>query len=333
MNTARKTGKEFYNAAMGIRGEVCAAFRRGSEDERMKLGPVIANICPESFRKIRTEDLLEGTCNQGSDCPFKKELWRELERRFAELPAGNRETLPVKIRDVILGEKPAFLCTVLEDSAEKASEAAKKAASVGATCLELRLDKLGGVEEVREAVSKIDFPKLAVCRPPKYDGFFKGTEAERAEWLLAAIESGADAVDVEAMMAPELREKVVAAARKKGVPVVICYENFHETPKKEILLGILKWEEAMGADIAKFAVKANSYEDMLAVLETILEAKKQLKIPFIAIAMGEYGKPSRALGPVLGSAGTYCCVERGKEGAPGQMTVKKTRNLIEMLTR
>lgn len=96
MNATRKTGKEFYDAAMGIRGEVCAAFRRGSEDERMKLGPLIANICPESFRKLRTEDLLAGTCNPDSECPFKKGLWQELGRRFAELPEGSCGNKEVK---------------------------------------------------------------------------------------------------------------------------------------------------------------------------------------------------------------------------------------------
>lgn len=45
--------------------------------------------------------------------------------------------------------------------------------------------------------------------------------------------------------------------------------------------------------------------------------------------MTEMGKYTRIIGPILGSYLTYAAVN--KETAPGQLTIKETRNLIEKL--
>lgn len=70
---------------------------------------------------------------------------------------------------------------------------------------------------------------------------------------------------------------------------------------------------------------------MLTVLHVVLEAKKVLDVPFVAIAMGKFGGASRPLACVMGSSMTYCAWLRGKEGAPGQLPVKETREIINLL--
>jgi 3-dehydroquinate dehydratase type I len=238
----------------------------------------------------------------------------------------------VKIKNLEIRENPVLLCTVLEEDVESTVKNAKKAFENGADCIELRIDKLRENSMIKEVIKKIKEPKLLVCRPKDWDGFFNGTEEERIERLLIAIDKGADAVDIELKTPDILRKKVIKKAREKGIPVLIAYENFEKTPSNEELLNILKEEQKLGADIAKFAVIAKSYSDMLRVLQVILEAKKILKIPFVVIAMGKYGSASRPLSCVLGSSMTYCAVEKGKEGAPGQLPVKDTRNIIKNLT-
>jgi len=238
----------------------------------------------------------------------------------------------VKIGNLIIGEKPVLLCTVVEEDIESTIKSAKKAFENGADCIELRTDKLKDSSMIKEVIKKIKGPKLLVCRPKDWDGFFEGTEEKRVERLLIAINNGADAIDVELKTRPELREKVIKKAKQKGIPVLIAYENFEKTSSNEELLNILKEEQKLDADIAKFAVIAKNHGDMIRVLQVVLEAKKILDIPFVAIAMGKFGSASRPLACVLGASMAYCAVERGKEGAPGQLPVKDTRMIIELLS-
>ncbi len=238
----------------------------------------------------------------------------------------------VKINDLEIGTKPILLCTVLEEDVESTVKSAKKSFENGADCIELRIDKLKDNSMIKEVIKKIEGPKLLVCRPKDWDGFFEGTEEDRIERLLIAIDNGADAVDVELKTPPVLREKVIKKAKQKKIPVLIAYENFEKTPSNKELLNILKEEQKLGADIAKFAVIAKNYSDMIRVLQVVLEAKKILDIPFVAIAMGKFGSASRPLSCVLGSSMTYCAAEKGKEGAPGQLQIKDTRMIIELLS-
>ena len=238
----------------------------------------------------------------------------------------------VKINNLIVGEKPALLCTVVEKQVQEMLIGVSESMNAGADCIELRIDMLENNLLVKELVPKVTVPKLVVCRPIHLDGFFNGTEEERIERLLLGLDNGADAIDIELTTEPKLRQKVINAVKAKGVPLLICYENFDETPSKEKLLQILKEEVSLGADIAKFAVTANNFEDMVTVLQTVLDAKKVLDVPFIAIAMGKYGSASRPLACVMGSSMTYCARIRGKEGAPGQLPVKETRDIIDILS-
>jgi 3-dehydroquinate dehydratase-1 len=238
----------------------------------------------------------------------------------------------VKFGNLSIGNKPVLLCTVLEEDLESSIKSANIAIENRADCLELRIDKLKNKSMIKDVIQKINFPKLVVCRPKDWDGFFEGSEEERIEWLLEALDYNPEAIDIELKTEDSLRRKVIEKAKKYNIPVLIVYENFKSTPSKQELLGILEKEIELGADIAKFAVLANSYEDLVTVLDTINEAKRTINVPFVAIAMGKYGSISRALGPIMGTAMTYCASRKGLEGAPGQLPVKETRDIINILS-
>jgi 3-dehydroquinate dehydratase I len=238
----------------------------------------------------------------------------------------------VRIGDLVLGNGPAYCVTVLEDTAPAALEAAEAAMQAGAHCLELRLDKLKNLNEVEVLVHGVRTPAIAVCRPPRWDGFFEGSERQRVERLHRAIEAGVPAVDVDLVTPPALRRKVIHAARSRGTTVMVSYENFQRTPPAGHLLKTLRREKALGADIAKLAVMATSYRDALTILEVTLKAKRSLGIPFVAIAMGAYGSSSRPLALVFGAAMTYGCTAKGKEGAPGQLPISEVRQIVEKLS-
>jgi 3-dehydroquinate dehydratase-1 len=237
----------------------------------------------------------------------------------------------VRIGDLVLGKQPVYCVTVLESTATAAAAAATAAMQAGADCLELRLDKLKDLSEVGALVRAVRSPAIGVCRRPKWDGFFEGSERERVSRLFKAIEEGIPAVDVDLITPPALRRDVIRAAKARGTTVMISYENFQRTPSAARLLRTLREEKALGAEIGKFAVMATSYRDVLTVLDVTIEARRRLGIPFVAIAMGAWGSSSRPVGLLFGAAMTYGCTAKGKEGAPGQLPVAEVRQIVESL--
>ena len=184
---------------------------------------------------------------------------------------------------------------------------------------EVRLETISGLkqEDVREIFSR-KAKLIATCRP----GSMK--EEERKKLLLAAIEAGAAYVDVEVDAADDYKREIVPKARAKGCKVIVSFHDYDKTPLREELQQIVKWCFESGADIAKIACKANSEKDCARLLG-LLDCEGKL----IAIGMGDKGRITRVVAPLLGSPFTYASVSDGKETAKGQMTAEKTRKLME----
>ena len=152
----------------------------------------------------------------------------------------------VRIGDLVLGKQPVYCVTVLESTATAAAAAATAAMQAGADCLELRLDKLKDLSEVGALVRAVRSPAIGVCRRPKWDGFFEGSERERVSRLFKAIEEGIPAVDVDLITPPALRRDVIRAAKARGTTVMISYENFQRTPSAARLLQTVARRESAG---------------------------------------------------------------------------------------
>ncbi len=203
----------------------------------------------------------------------------------------------------------------------------KVANSVDSGMVELRLDYLNdfsGIEKIRD-ISKL---KISTCMPSWEGGKFKGSEKERIEILLSAIEFSGY-LTIELKTRKSLRDMLIKKAREKGVKVIIAYHDFNSTPGRKAILKILKKEQAAGADIAKVAFMPKNYADVLNTMYSLVENK--IGIPVIAVSMGKIGKISRIIAPVLGSYLTYASVEMGKESAEGQLTVDELRNVLKIL--
>ena len=61
-----------------------------------------------------------------------------------------------------------------------------------------------------------------------------------------------------------------------------------------------------GADMVKIAMCAFTDEQMDEVYRTTLMMRRELKVPFLHVAMGQYGKRHRILAPMLGSCMALC---------------------------
>ncbi|MEE8167726.1 MAG: type I 3-dehydroquinate dehydratase [Candidatus Hydrothermarchaeales archaeon] len=201
-----------------------------------------------------------------------------------------------------------------------------------ADLVEIRADGLakqtrGEVERLLRSVKGlVGMPLILTNRTKKEGGNFKGSEKERIEVLLRCM-SLADFVDIEYNTDGRLRSSAIQEAKDEGVTLIISYHDFASTPADKEMLDILKKESALGADIAKLAVTANSMEDVLRLLEVTRKASEKSRV--CTIAMGELGRISRIMAPFFGSEITYASV--GKATAPGQLTVKEVKGMLEAL--
>jgi len=205
--------------------------------------------------------------------------------------------------------------TLAEPTLEGMVEEAGKTA---ADLVELRLDFLEESEPDLTLIKKVSKPVVATCMPEWEGGKFKGTEQERVN-LLTAVLPNADYVTIELKAEKNLRDALTSEAKKLKVKVILAHHDFERTPALEEIQQTLKREEEAGADVAKVAYNPEKPGDVLTVLQALAEPK--VKVPVIALSMGELGRASRILSPMLGGFLTFAAVSAGKRAAPGQLTV------------
>ncbi len=136
----------------------------------------------------------------------------------------------------------------------------------------------------------------------------------------------ADAVDIEYSRSPTAVAALFDAARAAGVPVVASFHDFHTTPGREAILGHLRAQDALGADVLKIAVTPRSALDVAELLAASAAASAEFGRPLIAISMGELGLVSRVAGSVFGACATFATV--GAASAPGQVPAAELAPLL-----
>ena len=117
---------------------------------------------------------------------------------------------------------------------------------------------------------------------------------------------------------------------KSRVKCLLSFHDLKETPPLDKMREIVQRQLKSGADICKVITNAQSSEDNLSVLQLIADFPETR---IVAFAMGPLGFASRVLCPLVGGNFTYASTEKGKESAPGQITVTDLRKLYEMMSR
>jgi 3-dehydroquinate dehydratase-1 len=186
---------------------------------------------------------------------------------------------------------------------------------------EIRLDKIRELppEQIRRIFSA-NARLIATCRPGTIDS------TKRKKRLLEAIEAGAAYVDIEVEASDLLKDEIIKAAREKGARVIVSYHNHRRTPSEAELQQVISWCFDSGADIAKVACKVNNIKDNARLLG-LLDTEREVVI----IGMGELGRITRVIAPLLGSSFTFASLSAGKETADGQIEHGKMRDLIGKL--
>ncbi len=209
------------------------------------------------------------------------------------------------------------------ENALRAVEEGKRLADL----IELRVDYLRNAE-LEKLLKAGERPLIVTNRRKAEGGRYRGDEKKRLAILRQAVDLGAAFVDVEMRTErTSLRELI---KNKNGTRMILSSHDFQRTPSPSALRKLLDRMMRQGADVAKIATFAQSWDDNLKVLALIPYARKRGQA-IVTFCMGEKGKMSRIFSPLMGAAWTYASLGRRRASAPGQLTVKEMREIWERL--
>lgn len=200
-----------------------------------------------------------------------------------------------------------------------------------ADLLELRIDLIADLDLPALMEAKTG-PVLVTNRRREEGGGFRGTEEERISLLCEAVRLKAEYVDMEAATEEGLARQVLGAAAGKGgyTKIIVSFHDFNSTPAAVALRRTWGACREKGGDIVKIVTHARRSEDNLRILSLIPYSRKRGQ-DIIAFCMGEEGRVSRVMAPLLGSYLTFAALDKGEEAAPGQMSVAEMKIIFSIL--
>ena len=206
-------------------------------------------------------------------------------------------------------DKRPLLCATLTAS-RTAELCAQRDRLDGADLVELRLDSVAD-PDAGAALAGRRLPAIVTCRPPEQGGLFRGSEEERRAVLRAAMDLGAEFVDLE-----WTRGFDDWVRRRGGRGIVLSHHDFGGVPSD--LEAIVAAMAATGAEVVKVAVMVTRLADCVRLAEI---GRRYPDRRLVLIGMGEAGLVTRVCPARFGSCWTYA----GAAVAPGQLTLEQMR--------
>ena len=190
--------------------------------------------------------------------------------------------------------------------------------SLGVDLLELRADLCHSrkpfciIKEIKRRRA-LRIPLLLTVRNQKKEGAVKEFSTAQKQAILEAGIPLVDMVDIE--LSSPLLKSTVMLAHKHGKKAIVSHHDFNHTPAH--MDTIFKKALSAKADIVKIAAKANTWDDVLTMIEF---TRRHRKHDLITMSLGPLGAMSRIILPAAGSLFTYTFLN--KPTAPGQIGVK-----------
>lgn len=195
-------------------------------------------------------------------------------------------------------------------------------------CGELSVDEyLLDLNRLKEKYN--DIPLIFTYRTKGQGGNGELLPNDYFELCKAVIEAEAvDIIDIELLLYEDLMEKLLQVANHHHVEVLVSHHDFEHTPSSKDLKAIFKRMKDLGAEYCKVAVMPEDGKDVLKLMLTVYETKRDCDKKVVGIAMGEQGKLSRLAAGSFGSDLTYGHI--GQEAAPGQLHVQQLKALMDI---
>ncbi len=197
----------------------------------------------------------------------------------------------------------------------------------GATLKEF-LKNLDQVQEISDIVElKVDGIKnltkkdlLLIRERTEKEAIFT---SRKNEIILKGLNLGFDYVDIDLSLTKKFK---LSESRK--TKIIISFHDFEKTPDVKKLMRIINRMKESNQDIIKIATMVNNDQDIKNLFQILLNKNKNEKI--IVIGMGEKGKVTRILGPLLGSFLTFASTVFGKT-AQGQIDIIKLKKIYKLI--
>ncbi|MDD3033973.1 MAG: type I 3-dehydroquinate dehydratase [Bacteroidales bacterium] len=158
---------------------------------------------------------------------------------------------------------------------------------------------------------------IATCRPGNIP------DERRKALLNAAIDGGAEWVDIEIECDKGYMRELAKYAKAHDCKVIISYHNYQSTPDKEYLERIIEKSISEGADLVKIATMSNNDNDN----STLLSLYKPGRA-ILSIGMGEHGRVTRIEALKRGAPFTFVIAPGSHESAPGQYSEDEMKKLL-----
>jgi shikimate dehydrogenase/3-dehydroquinate dehydratase type I len=239
-----------------------------------------------------------------------------------------------------------MICIPITAGTKKEALHAIKRSCLLADFIELRMDLIRGgrlTELISTARGNSGLIKIIVtCRkkeeaaPAERTAGIKSAGKKTIDRKIAllkeAIELGADFVDIElAEGCAAIKELQTFCAKHGGkTKIIVSYHNLKETPELTKLKEIFHQCAKVKPAIVKIVTFANTTEDNLIALRLIPYARKYSP-KIIFLCMGDKGRVSRAVAPLLGNYLSFATLEPEGQSAPGQFTVYEMKQINELL--
>ncbi len=210
-----------------------------------------------------------------------------------------------------------------------AQEQIKKALRAEAEIIELRIDYLEqlNVNAVETLISKAKslrnsgIPTIVTCRDKKQGGAIDHPFSLRIDVLAAAVEAGADFIDLEFDNYIKLDKdnSLLSALKKKTKPRLILSAHDFEGKFPDLEKLHRQILNAYPNAVPKLVYTAKHINDCFDAFD-LLRGTKQDSIIF---CMGQAGLISRILAKKLGSLVTFASIDEKTATAPGQLTAEQ----------
>jgi len=273
------------------------------EHDKKKIDDKLRLVLPKSIGMVTIKDDVS-----------KKTLRTVLKKRLIASSANkNKER---KQLDVTKKSRFNICVCISENNQKEVLNSIKKAVQNGAGLVELRLDLIKNNLDLKEIIKGCKVPVII-------------TDRKNKENLIQGIEAGCDYIDIELEIDNKIRDEIVKKAKKHGCKVIISMHDYHMTPSYSKLLQVMHQEKNAGADIGKIVTMANSIEDCQILLDLSIEAKK-IGFPILSFAMGDIGRFTRVIAPMIGSKFIYASIK--DEVEPGQFSISNLNSIYKELT-
>lgn len=243
--------------------------------------------------------------------------------------------------------RPIVTCILKPHGAADAIATMKNGEYDGAPAFAVHLESFG-----RENLTDDNLRKMASAtrKPvmflhyrtgPDAQGRAPLTDEERVDLLLRAIRCGGTAVDFTAdtfdespleftanPAAIDRQRRAIDDAHELGGEVIMS-SHIYQPRSCEQVLEHMKAVEDRGVDIAKIVTQVETEEQFLEAVRTTMALRREMKVPFIHLSVGRFGRMHRYLSPALGNALTFCPWRYTEEMISDQPLLKNMMNVLD----